>query len=142
MSAFVVDASVAIKWLLPESDADIARRLLRMPHLWFAPDLLFAEMANIIWKRVRRREFSADEGQRMINAIVQSAVEEISSRELATEALEIAAATGRSAYDSLYLAMALRLDTRLITADERLDHAISVFPQLSAHIELLTAFAP
>ena len=56
MSAFVVDASVVVKWFVPEVHSDAARRLLTLSHEYFAPDLLFAETANTIWKKIRRGE--------------------------------------------------------------------------------------
>jgi len=37
----------------------------------------------------------------------------------------------------MYLALALRLDTRVITADERFFHALQSFPDLVGSIELL-----
>ena len=43
MSVLVVDASVVVKWFVPEIHSDAARRLLVLPHEYIAPDLLFAE---------------------------------------------------------------------------------------------------
>lgn len=40
-------------------------------------------------------------------------------------------------YDALYLALAIRLHTRVITADERLHNAIALLPKLAPHIQLL-----
>ncbi|OFW37311.1 MAG: hypothetical protein A3F70_06700 [Acidobacteria bacterium RIFCSPLOWO2_12_FULL_67_14] len=54
MSLFVVDASVVVKWCVPEVHSDAARRLLAKPHEYVAPDLLFAETANTIWKKMRQ----------------------------------------------------------------------------------------
>ena len=51
MSLYVVDASVVIKWFVPEIHGDAARRLLSAPHEYFSPDLLFPEVGNAIWKR-------------------------------------------------------------------------------------------
>jgi predicted nucleic acid-binding protein len=45
---WVVDASVAAKWLAPEEDSAQALKYLNAELL--APDLLFAEVANILWK--------------------------------------------------------------------------------------------
>jgi predicted nucleic acid-binding protein len=58
VSTFVVDASVVIKWFVPEVHSDAARRLLERSHQYVAPDLLYAETANAIWKKVRRGELS------------------------------------------------------------------------------------
>ena len=48
MSVFVVDASVVVKWFVPEVHSDASQRLLILPHEYVAPDLLFAEAANAI----------------------------------------------------------------------------------------------
>lgn len=51
-----VDASVVVKWVVPEFLASEARALLA-PHFdLYAPDLLLAEFANTIWKKGRRNE--------------------------------------------------------------------------------------
>ena len=46
---WVVDASVAAKWLVPEADSPLAEALLDDDLL--APDLLFAEVGNILWNK-------------------------------------------------------------------------------------------
>jgi predicted nucleic acid-binding protein len=50
-SVFVVNASVVIKWFVPEIYSDRARRLLAATHQYLSPDLLFPEVGNAIWKR-------------------------------------------------------------------------------------------
>ena len=69
MSAFVVDASVVIKWFVPEVHTDAAQRLLGLSHEYFAPDLLFAETANTVWKKIKRGELSAQRGQQLVEAV-------------------------------------------------------------------------
>jgi predicted nucleic acid-binding protein len=140
VSAFVVDASVVIKWFVPEIQREAAVRLLTLPHEYFAPDLLFAETANIIWKKVRRAELSATHGRQLAADITTIAVDTVPSRGLSEDAYRLAEATGCTAYDCLYLALAVRLKTRMITADERLAAAIARWPVASAHIQLVQAF--
>src|ERR1700675_3761198 len=103
MSAFVVDASVVIKWFMPEINSDAARRLLTLSHEYFAPDLLFAQTANTVWKKVRRGELSAERGQQLVEDIGRIAVETVPCRLLAEDARALATATGRTVYDSLRL---------------------------------------
>jgi len=55
----VVDASVAVKWFLPEPDAEPAVALLRAGHRLIAPDLLWIEVASVLWKVVRRGSLTA-----------------------------------------------------------------------------------
>jgi hypothetical protein len=64
----VVDASVAIKWVLPEEGHGLA---LRIQDLYedekldlVAPCLLIAEAGNVLWKRVRRGELTREAAER------------------------------------------------------------------------------
>ena len=86
MSAFVVDASVVVKWFVPEIHSQAARRLLILSHAYFAPDLLFAETANAIWKKIRRGELTTVRGQQLVEDIGRIAVETVSCRMLAEDA--------------------------------------------------------
>jgi predicted nucleic acid-binding protein len=140
VSLFVVDASVVVKWFVPEIHSEAARRLLTLPHQYFAPDLLFAETANTIWKKILRGELEPDEGQRMIADIGRIAVETISCRALVEDAHALASATGTTVYDALYVALAVRLDTRVITADDRLEAATGLTLALAGHVQLIQMF--
>ncbi|HSC28963.1 MAG TPA: type II toxin-antitoxin system VapC family toxin [Vicinamibacterales bacterium] len=140
MSVFVVDASVVVKWFVPEVHSDAARRLLDVAHDYFAPDLLSAESANTIWKKVRRRELTLEDGQRLVADIGRVTVETVSCRALAEDAHALANAIGQPVYDAMYVALAVRLDARLITADDRLEAALSAVPELAAHVEHVREF--
>ena len=142
MSVFVVDASVVVKWFVPEIHSEAARRLLSLPHEYVAPDLLFAETANTIWKKIRRNELTAEEGQSLVADIGQIAVQALSCRALAEDAYALATATGRTVYDCMYVALAVRLNTRSITADDRLEAALRNLPAVAGHIQLLQTFEP
>jgi predicted nucleic acid-binding protein len=137
---FVVDASVVVKWFVPEVHSDESRRLLVLPYEYVAPDLLFAEAANAIWKKIRREELTSEEGQQLVADIGQIAVETVSCRALAEDAHALANATGRTVYDSMYVALAVRLNTRAITADDRLEAALKRIPPVAGHIQLVQTF--
>lgn len=141
MSVFVVDASVVLKWLVPEVKSDDALRLLDAPHEYVAPDLLFLEAANAIWKKVRRGELIDRDGQQLVADLETVAVDSIATRDLADDAFTLAVATGRTVYDSAYLALAIRLETQVVTADERLVNAIKAVPSLASYICAVEAFA-
>src|SRR5207302_11151721 len=95
-SRFVVDASVAIKWFVPEVHAASASRLLDPANALHAPDLIFPEVGNILWKKVRRGELTEDEGREVLQglAVVPMAVHP--SPPLLSAAFEIAVRTGRT----------------------------------------------
>ncbi|HMF93462.1 MAG TPA: type II toxin-antitoxin system VapC family toxin [Vicinamibacterales bacterium] len=140
MSAFVVDASVVVKWFVPEIHSDAAHRLLELPHRYFAPDLLFAETANTIWKKVRRGELKSAQGQQLVADIGRTAVEAIPCRMLAEDAFALAITIDRTVYDCLYLALAVRLNTRMLTADTRFVIGLAHLSLLAKHVELIQAF--
>lgn len=56
MKRFVLDASVAAKWYLDEKYSDLAVELAAGKPEWVVPDLFFAEMAGVFWKKVRGGE--------------------------------------------------------------------------------------
>ncbi len=63
MSRYVLDASVAIKWFVPKIYSNAARQLLASDHSFLVPDFFFAEVGNVLWKRVRRGDDTADNAQ-------------------------------------------------------------------------------
>jgi predicted nucleic acid-binding protein len=134
VSIFVVDASVVVKWFVPEIYSDAAARLLSRDHQYIAPDLLFAEAANTIWKKARRQELTADQSRRLVADIGRAGVEAISCRSLAEDAHALATVTGRTVYDAMYLALAVRLETQMITADERFVEGLKQFRTLAKHV--------
>lgn len=140
MSVFVVDASVVIKWFVPEIHSHAARRLLERDDHYFAPDLVFAETSNAIWKKVRRGELSSAQGQQLVNDLGSIAVETITARALANDAYSLAISTGCSVYDAMYLALAVRLDTKMLTADERLANTLTEMPLTASHILTIQDF--
>lgn len=128
MKTVVVDASVAAKWFLPEPDASAALRLLDGRSRLAAPDLIHAEMGNIAWKLHARGVLDAREASDMIEHFLLMPLEVHDSALLLASALEIAIATQRTVYDSLYLALAVELDGLVITADERWARALTTSP--------------
>jgi len=132
MSLFVIDASVAAKWFLPPSGeprSAEARRLLSAyadGRVRFAvPDLFWAECANILWKAVRQGRWTLRDAEASITLLMQRPFPTTSAREVLEETFSIAITFDRSVYDSLYVALAVRLKADLVTADERLASALA-----------------
>ena len=128
MSRLVVDASVAVKWFLSEPHSEQARAILDGDHEMLAPDLLVAEFGNVLWKRTRSGDMTEEEAAAAIEALLRTPLQLRPLSALVVSALEIANRTERSVYDSLYLALAIAEDARLVTADSRLFNAISGTP--------------
>ena len=94
----VIDASVAVKWVVPEPDSDRAEALL--DHALGAPDLLFAECANVLWKKVRRGELSKDEADIGAQTLEQADIAIASTRGHLASAMAIAVELDLPAYES------------------------------------------
>lgn len=121
----VVDASVAVKWLLPEAHSDASTALLDRRNRLMAPDLLWIEVGNVLWKHQRRGSLSIEETSELVEQVMAMPVEIESSEALVQPAVQLALATGRSVYDCVYLALALMREAVLVTADERFAHALA-----------------
>jgi len=135
----VVDSSVALKWFVPEALSDRAASLLDGDLQLAAPDLLYTEAANVLWKKVGRGELQKEEARDVLSALARTPLAITASHALLEAALEIALAHDRTVYDSLYVALAVAHDSVLVTADARLVNALSKGP-LSAHVRALSTY--
>lgn len=117
MNGYVVDASVAVKWVVEEEGTAEALTVLGNARL-FAPDLLVAECANILWKKARRNELSRDEATVGARLLEQAEVEFLPTRHLLGSATALALELDHPAYDCLYLALSLERNSRFVTADK------------------------
>jgi len=122
--SFVVDASVAIKWFVEEDLSEAAEVLLGYGEPLFAPELLLAEIGNVLWKKVIRGEITPDQAYE-IAAKTEAGVPALYSlRLLSVRALEIALTLGHPVYDCFYIACAEMADGVVVTADQRLSAAV------------------
>jgi predicted nucleic acid-binding protein len=125
----VVDASVAVKWFVPENHSVEAIRLLDDRFRRHIPVLLHSEVGQTIWKKVyQRKEIEAAEGRSIVRASMITALELHAVTPLLELAFDIALATGRTVYDSIYVALAVALNCKLVTADQKLYDALRAGP--------------
>jgi len=133
--SLVVGSSVVVKWYIPENGSDRATALLRAGFRLLAPDLLIPEVGNVLWKR--RRDVPAVESEAIATALASACPVSLHpSSAILQGALDLALAHERSVYDSLFVALAVSQDCRLVTADERLANAMRD-TELRAYIQLL-----
>lgn len=117
---WVVDASVAAKWLFEEELTSNARALLRAERPLVAPDLIFAEVGNVAWKRALKGEMSAQHARVAVRALPQLLSLSVPNAGLLNSALDVALTLEHPVYDCLYLALAEQREAPLVTADTRL----------------------
>jgi predicted nucleic acid-binding protein len=134
LNTYVLDASVAAKWMLPaggedlhEEAAEWLERLLGNQISLVVPDLFWIETSNLIWRAVRFGRISGGDGVRALADLRDRDLETVTSIPLLGAALEIAFSYNRSVYDSIYVALAKDRSTSLITADEKLANAVAAY---------------
>lgn len=133
MSSFVVDASVAVKWVVPEVHSEAARRLRGKNYELLVPDFFFPEVGNVLWKRVRRGEDNADNARNALDALKSLPLQVYPSLPLMSRALDMALQIQRAIYDCVYLTLAVECQCQMVTADERLYNALQSDP-LAAYL--------
>jgi predicted nucleic acid-binding protein len=114
----VVDASVAVKWVLPESGSEEAAALRRHDMDLIAPSLIIAEIGNALWKKVLRGQIEGRDALPALRTAIAHFSEIISFEDLVEAAIQLAIDVRQPIYDCLYLALAQREGVPLITADE------------------------
>jgi predicted nucleic acid-binding protein len=128
MKARVVDASVIAAAMFQEQHAASARKILENGETLLAPDLIFSEIANVIWKRFIRNEINANEADQLLEDFLKLPLHIVFSSGLVDSALRLAIQTRSTVYDCLYLALAIREKTEMVSAEQRLANALSAGP--------------
>lgn len=116
----VVDASVATSWIAQEDISDLASLLLASGAELIAPDLLVAEVGNALWKAERRGAVTAADVAAASGAISRAIAVLHPTLELLPMASVLAREFSHPIYDCFYLALALREDAEVVTADARM----------------------
>jgi predicted nucleic acid-binding protein len=129
----VLDASVAIKWYVPEVHAIRALHILDRDVAFSAPDLIYAEVGNTLWKMARRGDLSRERAADIFSKFREVTIEIYSSIRLLDVAFNFATGLDCSFYDSLYLALAVANDCPVITADEKFYTLVKSSP-LAGHV--------
>lgn len=140
----VIDASVLVKWLLPEADSAQARSLIWQASTGSvslsAPAHVLAETANVLWKHaLLLKTITPAEANASLRALgtLPMVIEDLEP--LLPHAFDLAMAHRRTVYDCLYVALALRDDAELVTADRPI---VTTFGPTTGQVVLLAEFDP
>lgn len=132
----IVDASVALKWVLPAERSELADRLPERGSL-HAPDLMLVESANALWQRVRRSEMRPADAKSALADLAQAPISFVRDRTLVEAAHNLSIDLDHPAYDCLYLALAINMAGTVVTDDARFARAVRRHAYLSDRIQLL-----
>jgi predicted nucleic acid-binding protein len=136
MTVYVVDSSVVVKWFTPESLTAEANRLRKGTDPLHAPGFLNVEVAAIAWKKIRRGVMTRAEADFILNELPLLGLTRHATGPIVGPAFDLADQTGRTAYDCLYLALAVQLGARMVTADEKLVNALAGTPWAGSVLRL------
>lgn len=128
MKTWVIDASVVAAAFFREPYAEQASALLLSEAKLLAPELIYAELASVAWKRHIRKEITAPEAMALLADMQKIPLRITPISALIKPALDLALASQRSVYDCLYLTLALQTQSIMYTADQRLVNALSKSP--------------
>jgi predicted nucleic acid-binding protein len=125
---YVLDSSVALKWVIAEADSGRALRLRdeyrNGIHELLAPDLFPPEIANALVSAERQGRIGAGESAVFLNDVLSASPALHPSMPLLVRAMEIALSTRHAVYDCIYLALAEAEGCELVTADDKLARAL------------------
>lgn len=123
-STGVVDASVAVRWVVRERGSDEAAALLDQPIAWIAPRLMLVEAASALRRKVRGKElrldFAVQALEVLIDAVTDGTLRLVEDEDIVAAALLLALGLDHTVPDCMYLALAEREGAELVTADRRL----------------------
>lgn len=117
--SLVIDASVALKWFVPEPGHEAAIALLRNGGDLLAPDWLLVEVANALWKQWRQNAIDPEQIDDILKMLGQILVLS-DTRPLVGRASSLARSLDHPVYDCLYLALAEANHVPLVTDDRTL----------------------
>ncbi|MDQ3321363.1 MAG: type II toxin-antitoxin system VapC family toxin [Acidobacteriota bacterium] len=128
MKNIVVDSGIAVKWFVAEVDSPKALQILkdyRSENLSFlAPDLIYAEFGNIIWKKVVFKNLNPNDADFAISEFKKISFTLTPITLLFDDTYKIAVKYKRTFYDSLYLALSVKENCGFVTADEKFYNSV------------------
>jgi len=136
LTTYIIDASVAVRWVVDLPHQQEARSLLTFRNRLLAPDFLHAEVGNALTKLIRGKAVSHADGMEAYEDFFRAPVHVLPARPLAHQAMKLALKSGQSLYDCLYLSLAISETGLFATADGRFWKAMKATPH-AKHIHFI-----
>ena len=131
----MVDASVAVKWIVSEPLSRESERLLASGVTLLAPELMFAEAANALWAMWRRGDMDRAQLAAAVDLLRDAPVATpVPMRRLTSSAARLAADLEHPVYDCFYLSLAIQEQHPVVTADTRFHDKVRAHPYLNDQV--------
>jgi predicted nucleic acid-binding protein len=121
---YVIDASVAFKWVVPEADSDRAIQFrhdfTRRVHKLVAPEVFTVEVAHALTRAERQGRIPVGQASVLWADVMTTPPTLARSVLLLTRAIDISSSLRIGVYDALYVTLAERRKCKLVTADDKL----------------------
>ncbi|MCY4099144.1 MAG: type II toxin-antitoxin system VapC family toxin [Rhodospirillales bacterium] len=135
MNGYVIDASVAVKWLVDEAYSKEADALLTSGSMFIAPSLVFAESVNALWAMHQRGDISGQDLSDAVDTLLAAPTTfPVSVPQLSAAAARLASDLGHPAYDCFYLALAIQSQYPVVIADSRFHDRVRIHSYLADRI--------
>ena len=131
----VIDASVAVKWVIDEPGSDAADMLLDEELI--APALWITEAANALWRTARTGEITTGDAARRLAQLLAAPVASLPIEMHLMAAFGLTTELSHPIYDCLYLAVAIARNAQVVTDDRRFAAAVANHPELAGRVRLL-----
>jgi len=136
--ACVLDASVVARWWFTEADFVLAKPARTFLHAYVhgeleihAPELIHAEVANVLWKIVRFRQWPAVAARDAVSHLLELNLSIHSMSGVLENALDLSLDYDITVYDAAYVSLARKLGVPVYTADKKLVKKLSAnMPQV------------
>lgn len=129
---YVLDTSVAIKWVLPEAGSQKALVLLddvrNQIHEIIAPDVFASEIAHVLTKAERKKIILVGDALKHVYDILQDGPDLRPYLPLLPRAIDISSQKRVAITDCLFVALAEQEDCEMVTADQKLITNLPGFP--------------
>ena len=125
---YVLDASIALSWVLPRLHSVKARTLrddyLNGTHDLIAPDVFPAETANALTKSERQKTIAVGDAATLHLKILKACPNLHSYVPLMQRAIDISSQTRTAFYDCLYVALAEQEQCEVVTVDDKFINSV------------------
>jgi predicted nucleic acid-binding protein len=116
----VIDTSVVVKWFVDEDGFQFARTLIDVKMERISPELMLAETANVLQRKIRVGELDGQQAADALRNLPYFFDDLVPSRKLIDHAFVLSQMLDHSVYDCMYLALTFSYsDAKLVTSDSK-----------------------